>query len=188
MLNLLNLFRDHSLRDPEHTFIVCKYTNKSYSYQAAADAAESMVRGFSARGLKPGSKIMLLAENTWFFLPLLAACADRQLTLLPLEPSLHPNELEGIIKETSPALIIVDNLKLVSSVNVTAIPTADLLCELNREGEIEELSARKKPFPVLFIYTSGTTGSSKAVMLTEQNLLEDAKSLQTFYNLSSEDR
>lgn len=188
ILSLLNLLREHSTRDPQHAFVVCKYSNETYSYKTAADAAESLVHSFVAQGLEPGAKIILLAENAWFFIPLLAACANRQLTLIPLEPGLHPSELEGILKETSPALVIADDPNKIIGLKVPVVGTSDILNQPNSGTQIEVLAPQKKPSPLLFIYTSGTTGASKAVMLTEENLLADAKALQGFYKLTAEDR
>lgn len=159
------------------------------SYATIFEMACRMEHHLEALELAPGSVVALLHHRAWQAFPLLAACAARGLTLAPLNPDLHPDELRDTLLHAGAALVIGDmGEDDLPRFGRASVATLEDFCRAAGSCSAEERPTEPHDHPALLIYTSGTTGGSKAVMLPERSLLFAAASTARFYGLTPEDR
>jgi len=160
----------------------------------AAQLATVMVQ----LGLTPGDRVAAQIEKSPEALMLYAACAQAGLIFLPLNTAYTADELSYFIENSGAVLIVCDG------------KNQDRLAPLARGlgAQIETLNAdgggslfdKAKTAPnsfdtvarsgedlAAFLYTSGTTGRSKGAMLTQNNLLSNAKTLVTEWRFTEKD-
>ncbi|MCE8547029.1 malonyl-CoA synthase [Ruegeria pomeroyi] len=160
----------------------------------AARFANAMAR----LGLQPGDRVAVQVEKSPEALAIYAACAQAGLVFLPLNTAYTVDELSYFIEDSGASLIVCDG--------GNAVPLGDLAtklgakCEtLNADGSgtLKDL-ARDLPdvFATVdrggddlaaFLYTSGTTGRSKGAMLTQNNLLSNARTLVGEWQFTADD-
>ena len=186
-MNLSSLL-DHL--DGRQMFLTDLRSHKSYSYEDLRKASLSLARLLEKRMIAPGDKIVYLTVNSAFFFPLIFACASRRAALIPLNPKMHTDELQHIVKQLSPGVIFFDEewLPLAESFENSEkiqVNSQDMLCLAGAEdgsydsGPLAGEEGDGKA--VLIIYTSGTTANSKGIALSHKNLTVMAKAFSSFY-------
>ena len=127
-----------------------------------------------------------------------AACVQSGIIFLPLNTGYTSNEIKYFIKDSGSKLLVCDDEKL-SEIKITLQDTEIELLTLNEDetGSIVELAKEQKnKFETVkttkndlaaFLYTSGTTGRSKGAMLTQNNLLSNAKTLVDYWQFDNKD-
>ncbi|MFQ5675111.1 MAG: AMP-dependent synthetase/ligase, partial [bacterium] len=141
--------------------------------------------GLKEMGVKQDTKIVLLSENRpeWhvadFATYLLGA------VVVPIFPTLIPEQIEYIVNNSEAAMLIVSNQHQADKIQVLAFDTEvasdailafEQILENGREqdddGFYEKSLATATPdMLATIIYTSGTTGIPKGVMLTHKNFV-----------------
>jgi len=189
--SLMTWLAYHAEREPDHPFIIAPNEGRTISYRGALQLAVGIAAFLQAQGLSRGSCIVLSAENHWVYFPLLAACADSGVTLLPLDPDLRQEEIGLVLSTVHPKLIITDSLPAGVIASVKHVSIEGLL---NNLPKVTTESRRKLDLragtidPCLLIYTSGSSGTAKIVMLTESALVADGSRIAQTYAISSDDR
>ncbi len=194
--SLLEFFHDHARRHGDRPALVYPGSgeasdSKRVTYDDLYDNALRACTVLAELNLPAGSTVALLHHDAWQAFPLLAACAARKLSLVPLNPDLHPDESRHILQHADPALIVGD-MEEVALPKGGGSASRMTLAAFTRELEVAEGSrpnaAESHRHPALVVYTSGTTGGSKAVALPEGSLLFAAASTARFYGLTAADR
>ncbi|MEP4474679.1 MAG: malonyl-CoA synthase, partial [Lentilitoribacter sp.] len=131
-------------------------------------------------------------------LAIYAACAQSGIVFLPLNTGYTANEIEYFIENSGARLVICDDTNLNDLKPIATAQNASIET-LNIDGS-GSLADKAKFEPQTFttvdrsqddlaaiLYTSGTTGRSKGAMLTQKNLLSNAKTLVTSWKFTSDD-
>ena len=148
-------------------------------------------------GLKPGDRVAVQVEKSPEALALYAACVQSGLVFLPLNTAYTVEELGYFIENSGAALLVCDDC---NRANLRPIATRlGVMLQALADGE-ENLMDQAKAMPTsfatvdrlsddlaAFLYTSGTTGRSKGAMLTQGNLLSNAKTLAEIWRFSQDD-
>ena len=140
-------------------------------------ASIARARAFlSARGLRKGERIALLAANGVDWMVIDLAIMAEGLVVVPLYSRQAPLELVSMMKDCSPALICCGDATLRDSIlqNWSQAPAQVLFEEIFRE----DASRAGVPAPhihsdsdlVAIIYTSGTSGEAKGVLINAGNV------------------
>jgi len=149
-------------------------------------------------GLKPGDRVAVQVEKSPQALALYAACAQAGLVFLPLNTAYTVDELSYFIENSGAALIVCDG-RNEDQLAVVAERLSAQIETLNSDGG-GTLMAQAQVMPMsfapversgddlaAFLYTSGTTGRSKGAMLTQDNLLSNARTLVSEWRFTSDD-
>ncbi|WP_462253573.1 AMP-dependent synthetase/ligase [Ekhidna sp.] len=172
---------------------------KKYSTGDSLKIINQLSQGLVELGIKPGDKISIVSEGRpeWCFVDM--ACQQVGAILVPLYPTLSPQEYKTILEEAEVKMIFVSNGTTLKSVAAAAKElNIDALYTFNKiggskswldvmragKGKNKEAVERRKQSVnaddvCTIIYTSGTSGKPKGVMLTHTNIvsnvLESAK-------------
>lgn len=149
-------------------------------------------------GLKPGDRVAVQVEKCPQALALYAACAQAGLVFLPLNTAYTVDELSYFIENSGASLIVCDG-KSEEKLAEMAKSLGAQIETLNADGEgtlMAQAQVMPASFPTVdrngddlaaFLYTSGTTGRSKGAMLTQENLLSNARTLVKEWRFASDD-
>ena len=184
----------------------------SYSTRAYIDICYNFAYGLLESGLKRGDKIVTITDNRpeWNF-------ADHGMSMcgivhVPVYTSLNKSEYFHVLKHSEARMVFVADKKLYKKLepvckeacikdSLFVFDASDDLPvwlqivdkgRMNRRKwsvELENIMASisEKDFASL-IYTSGTTGTSKGVMLSHENLVQNFIAAAGVFSLSPEDK
>ncbi|CUH67356.1 Long-chain-fatty-acid--CoA ligase [Thalassovita gelatinovora] len=168
------------------------------THQAFLEQAAQFAHVAGQLGLKPGDRMAVQVEKSPQSLALYAACAQAGLIFLPLNTAYTVDELTYFIENSGASLIVCDSAKQAALAPIATglgakLETldADGSGSLTQKAEgllkTYETVARSGDDLAAFLYTSGTTGRSKGAMLTQDNLLSNARTLVDFWRFSEQD-
>ncbi|NRT88055.1 class I adenylate-forming enzyme family protein [Clostridium beijerinckii] len=142
-------------------------------------------------------KILLISENSPFFIESYFGIIKSGCTCVPLNPTLSKNDIEYIINSCNPKAIFIekrflDNMRSLINKDIKIVTEEtlnnlllDKECTNNNEEE-KEIDFKNSVAVILF--TSGSTAKPKGVMLTHHNLCYNTNSIIEYFKLSSKDR
>lgn len=203
---LPELLRHHTRVRPGHRAVV--FSGVERTYAELANDGDHLGRKLLELGLRPGSRVGILARNCGAYFELLAACGAARVVLTPVNWRLAPDEVAFVLKDAEIEVLFVSTDYLDIATRLMAelgLPDRLILLDGNPPapalaygdwrdapaiGPDEPLPATGPGDVLLQIYSSGTTGTPKGVELTHGNMLATAK--QSLHGLvgrwSSEDR
>ncbi len=171
---------------------------ETISYDAFLRLSGQMANALTAMGLEPGDRLAAQVEKSPEALALYAACARAGIVFLPLNTAYTVDELTYFVADSGAKLVVCDPAnhdalrpvtdRLGAHLHTMGADGAGSLMDSAQampvhhapvDRDIEDLAA--------FLYTSGTTGRSKGAMLTQGNLLSNAKVLADHWRFSSND-
>lgn len=198
-------FREFS-REPALTFFRNGVPAPGLSY-GQLDAGVNRCAGLLAReGVRSRDRVILLLEKSTAWVMAHLALIRMGAVVVPLNPGFKPHELAYLLKDADARLILADPeihetvRSLVPETRVTAMPaeipadtpaapppdngTGQQHFETAPAGAAGMISPRD---PALIVYTSGTTGNPKGAVLTHANLLHDARTIISAWQITRAD-
>ncbi|MFZ1202185.1 MAG: AMP-binding protein [Desulfobacterales bacterium] len=151
---------------------------------------------FSATGVEKGDRVVLFLDKSLVFVVAHLALQKIGAISVPLNPGFKQSEMDYLLKDADPKLIISDPEKtdMLSSIAPNtrrlAVDTRQPYQEIDffrsaaAAGGAVELKADD---PGLIIYTSGTTGNPKGAVLTQRNLACDARNIIEIWEIAAAD-
>ncbi len=194
----------HAERTPDKIAVVDAHTDRQFTYaefnQRANCFASFLVQEL---GVNQGDRVAILAGNSSDYYEILFACGKMGAILTTLNWRLTPPELEYILNDCSPRLLIyepefaetVDKLRSLIECEFYLV-----MADEASEGEwtYEDALAAGSPVGVempelkytdtwAILYTSGTTGQPKGAQVTYGNFFYNAVGMGQAIDLSSQD-
>jgi long-chain acyl-CoA synthetase len=169
-------------------------TYQPLTYSQLFERVAELATAFSEFGLKKGDGVAILSENRTEWAVTYLAAVTAGLVAVPIDKDLTDREIRHILNFSKPRVLIcskeyVDRLKG----SRKTIPSLEQLISMEEEKKgadvsfsdalktgREALTAGSQSFQevelsgddlAVILFTSGTTGSSKAVMLTQGNIV-----------------
>ena len=142
--------------------------HRTWTYAGFDNTINQLVSWYQINGLKQGDRVACLSKNRAELVALHLACSRAGLVFVPLNWRLAKEELQALMSDCSPALLIGDE-----SAAAMQFSHYDINLLLS---DCSELSATQPEFdehtPSLILYTSGTTGKPKGIVHSEATLME----------------
>ena len=149
-------------------------------------------------GLSPGDRLAAQIEKSPDALALYAACAQAGIVFLPLNTGYTAEELTYFIENSGAALVVCDPGREATLAPIaTRLGATVMTLDAHGTGTLPaRADAAPATFPTVprdkddlaaFLYTSGTTGRSKGAMLTQDNLLSNARTLTDYWRFTADD-
>lgn len=160
--------------------------------------AAQIAHAMQAMGLTPGDRVAAQIEKSPEGLALYAACVQAGLIFLPLNTAYTVGELTYFLENSGASLIVCDgrNAAALAPVAQRLGAQAETLnadgggsLMARAAGQPTEFAtvARSEDDLAAFLYTSGTTGRSKGAMLTQKNLISNARILMDEWRFTAQD-
>ena len=174
-----------ALTYPDRPFLKCG--NLEYSNRQFNERVNRMAHALIKLGVKKGERVATLMVNSSEFLEVFFACAKTGIIILPLNFRLVVPELEYIINDCFPSVLIYssDFIEKVEEIKASQDKIKHYLKhngdELADDLSIDEFASSfpaEEPVlneetaskdPLLIMYTSGTTGDPKGAVLSHEN-------------------
>ena len=178
------------------TFLRNGRVETQLSYLELERDASRMANTFRGLGVEKGDRVI-------FFLPKSLICVVAHLALqklgaiaVPLNPGFKRSELEYLLQDADAKVIlaqagaqslITELDPVITHLTIdTSIPYQDIEFLQKASEEFRPLELHPDD-PALIIYTSGTTGKPKGAVLTQQNLIHDARNIIDVWEISQPD-
>lgn len=166
-----------------------------------ADMATQVLRlsGYlRTAGMEKGDRVLFQCPKSPTALAVYLACLHSGVIFVPLNTAYTPDEIAYFLKDATPKILITDPAMAKASAAVAA-KSDTLLLTLGADGRGSLTDAAQNVAPVTdpvgctlddvacILYTSGTTGRPKGAMLTQGNLLSNARTLTDAWAFTRDD-
>lgn len=190
-----DLFGIHAGRDAP--FLITPHSG-TITYDAFLRRAAQIAHSLNQMGLTPGDRVAVQLEKSPDTLAVYAACAQSGLIFLPLNTAYTPDEISYFVENSGAGLFLCDPSRRIEMAPVAETAGArmetlgtdgsgSLLDDARHQPEHFDTVPRSSDDLAAFLYTSGTTGRSKGAMLTQDNLLSNARTLAEYWRFGPED-
>ena len=155
------------------------HDDRRVTFAELAGIVDELAADLSARGLRPGDRLLILAENCAALVALVMAASRLDAVAVPVNARMTDHELQRIADHSDPRLTVY-----LAHASPHARDHADLAGASGWQTPLGALAiggARNasRPDPVradtgqaaVILYTTGSTGTPKGVMLSHGNLL-----------------
>ena len=169
----------HAYRQPDKMAIVDLYTGRELSYSLLDERASRLGNWFREKDVVKGDRVAFLALNSPEFFEAQFACSKTGSIALPLNWRLTIPELEYILNDGSPKVLVYDAVFHDTALELKERCHIDHLLEIDVDepnNPYEQALAASSPKIVIepltlddlamIMYTSGTTGHPKGSLTT----------------------
>lgn len=197
--SLRDCFLDSSLAQGENkaiSFLREGRVETEISYGELNQDSNRMANTFLDMGVRKGDRVILYLPKSLAFIVAHLALQKIGAIVVPLNPGFKQSEMAYLLEDTEATLVlsgteqeaIIMELdpRLTTMVIATERPYQEL--DFFRSASDDMLKVEiKSEDPGLIIYTSGTTGKPKGAILTQRNLVHDARNIIHIWEITGSD-
>lgn len=192
-MNLDLKLQEHAEERPENRAI--GWGSDFYTYRELNKKVQSLTNEFFRNKIQPGDRVGIILENCPEFVVSYYACMRVGAISVPINPALTARELQVIINDSKPVIIITNDTisTKLSNANITEEPKylitqTEVFDEILASDNVKEITSSSYHDECTILYTSGTTGLPKGAILTNYSLYHNAKVFSEAFNLNEKDR
>jgi malonyl-CoA/methylmalonyl-CoA synthetase len=166
------------------------------SYLQLDQDAARLANAFFALGVGKGDRVVFFFDKSLFFVAAHLAVQKLGAVSVPLNPGFKKSEMAYLLGDVQAALVLCGPSQepmireIDPEVKILVIdpqkPYQDLVF-FRQFSEVFSQADINPDAPGVIIYTSGTTGKPKGAVLTQQNLLQDAKNIVQIWEITASD-
>jgi long-chain acyl-CoA synthetase len=189
-VEFLNRLEQFASREPSKIALIDEH--RQFTYSQILDEIIERADVLRFVGLKNGDRVAIVAENSALYVISSLAIWVTGGVVVTVYPSVAGAEIDFTIRDADPVLVLVDAATdvVVRPLVRDGVPVA-LIDEPLRIGQI---AGDCKPVPgglraplAMICYSSGTTSRPKAIMLSDESLLNGARTHSETWKLSADD-
>jgi len=174
-------------------------TGDTLSYDEFLQRSAKCANALQNMGINKGDRVIAQVGKSVSALVLYAGCVQSGVVYLPLNTAYTVSEVEYFAVDSGAKLLVCDpgsekSYAVIAESSGTKILTqsADgltgtLIDQVNTSSPEFKTTDCSLDDLAALLYTSGTTGRSKGAMITQQNLLSNAKTLQDYWQFTEKD-
>lgn len=197
--NLYAHFQQHFPADLGERLLITSQ-GRSVSYAEAEDASSRLANTLLQVGGTPGDRVTVQVEKSAENLFLYLACLRAGLVYHPLNTAYKASELTYFLGNAEPSIVICSSAALATMKTAVPSNSGTVLLTLDADGsgtlmdKAEDASAEAEVAHkegcdmAALLYSSGTTGQPKGIMLSHDNLRNNAETLVQLWGFSASDR
>jgi fatty-acyl-CoA synthase len=187
----------HARTRPDKLASVDLGTGRRFSYAEMDDRCGRLATALAEiHGIGFGDRVAVLANNNTNFFEVQFACWKLGAIFTPLNWRLALPELEFILGDSRPSLLIVDDTFVELGENLLELGLVPAIINWQVEQHYEEALANAAPLavavdcthdtPLTIMYTSGTTGRPKGAIITHGMLFFNAVNCVEFFGVGTD--
>ena len=196
--NLYSAFADCFPEDRSKTLLETD-TGEVYSYADAEAGSARVANCLLSMGLESGDRVTVQVEKSPQMLFLYLGVLRAGLVFHPLNTAYTEDELAYFLGDAAPRLVVCDpgRLALFKTLQQRCnIPHMLTLDKLGQGDLADTVKAHRTDFNdtarapedmAALLYSSGTTGRPKGIVLSNSNLLENARVLKDYWGFTASD-
>jgi acyl-CoA ligase (AMP-forming) (exosortase A-associated) len=208
---MINLVTDLVLSTAKHkpTSTALKYQDDSWSYAALANAVLALAAGLKLYGLPCNGRVAIYADKRPETVISIWAASAAGGVFVPVNPLLKAQQLSYILRDCDVHTLVTTRQRwelvaselktcmalrqviLMDEKNLPAVTMGPVVhnWESACKNTSEELVCdRIDQDMAAILYTSGSTGGPKGVVLSHRNIVEGARSVAKYLEISADDR
>jgi len=187
------------------TKVAFQFVGSEYSYGELRDAAADVSRYLVEAGGQKGDRVILIADNSFFWVAAYLGILQAGLVCVPLTASLSPQDLTYVLELTEPQHAFLQaafltkqashfrHLRVVTDHGVTSAPEQLLVksfAEIRSQGSHAAplLPSVDQHDLAALMFTSGSTGKPRGVMVSHGNIMANTNSIIQYLELTENDR
>lgn len=146
---------------------------RTVSYMEIHKKAGQLANYLVSQKITKGDRVMILAEHSIELVILFAAALKTGVILVPINFRLTPSEIDYLIKNSDPALLLYDEQfadKITQQTQLVKSNIPDFFNAFSKESESFQNLSIEEEDPLFILYTSGTTGFPKGAIYTYKML------------------
>jgi long-chain acyl-CoA synthetase len=170
-----------------------------FTYQEFCDKVYGVARFLQKHGLRHGDRIATISHNHWQTVVQYFAAWLLGLVVVPVNLGEDDERIAYILENGNVELAFIridyrERIKTILEKNDSLKNIETVLCEntiynyCQKEGELKLEEESLAESEALVVFTSGTTGAPKGVVLSQRNLLEDARSIKQWHKVDKQTR
>ena len=158
-------------------------TQRSWNYADWERFVAQTAGWLTAQGLRPGDRLACLAKNCAEYIALHFAAARLGLLFVPLNWRLSAAELDSVLEDCQPALVVAD--VLAEKLSCDSVDISTLSERVVGHASVSDIGLHDAQ-PTLLLYTSGTTGRPKGILHSEKTLMETTLNMSLLAEVSEQ--
>ncbi|HKL19311.1 MAG TPA: class I adenylate-forming enzyme family protein [Halalkalibaculum sp.] len=194
------LLEQRMTESASYLIFIDEHDNRTeFSYRQFCDKVYGVARFLQNHGLRHGDRVATISHNHWQTAVQYFAAWLLGLVVVPVNLGEDDERIAYILENAKVELAFIrrdyrDRVSKIFSDNDALKNIETVLCEdtvynyWDKEGELNLDDSSLAESEALIVYTSGTTGPPKGVVLSQHNLLEDARSIAGWHNIDSDTR
>lgn len=176
----------YSKDKPQKTFL--DSSNKKYSYKEFDDLVENFSKLLSNTKKNPA---VILCENKVNYCLALLSIYRSDNIAIPINPEVSDDFLKKVIKQTNCQIVILDPI-FDQRIKDIGLKSKKIIMKSVSNHKVINMKINRTKKEIyedvrLILHTSGTTGIPKAVLLTDSNIISNAKSIVKVLKINEND-